>query len=48
MHRGGVAIVVEPLAGVPLYVTSRGLGTTLVPFKSEGFELDFDFTIVST
>jgi len=29
--------------GVPLYVTSRGLGTSLVPYGSEGFELDFDF-----
>lgn len=29
--------------GVPLYVTARGLGTTLVPSDSEGFELDFDF-----
>lgn len=29
---------------VPLYVTSRGLGTSLVPYETEGFELDFDFT----
>lgn len=29
--------------GVPLYVTARGLGTTLVPYDAEGFELDFDF-----
>lgn len=28
---------------VPLYVTSRGLGTSLVPHGNEGFELDFDF-----
>lgn len=28
---------------VPLYVTSTGLGTSLVPSGSEGFELDFDF-----
>ena len=27
---------------VPLYVTSRGLGTSLVPHGSEGFELEFD------
>ncbi len=29
--------------GVPLYVTSRGLGTSLVPYDTEGFEIDFDF-----
>lgn len=28
---------------VPLYVTSRGLGTSLVPHGTEGFELDLDF-----
>ncbi len=28
---------------VPLYLTSRGLGTSLVPYGSEGFEIDFDF-----
>jgi hypothetical protein len=28
---------------VPLYVTSRGLGTSLIPYENEGFELDFDF-----
>ncbi|MEM8903811.1 MAG: DUF5996 family protein [Actinomycetota bacterium] len=27
---------------VPLYVTSRGLGTSLVPHGSDGFELDLD------
>lgn len=27
---------------VPLYVTSRGLGTSLVPHGTEGFSLDFD------
>ena len=28
---------------VPLYVTSTGLGTSLVPYGTEGFELNFDF-----
>jgi hypothetical protein len=28
---------------VPLYVTARGLGTSLVPHGVDGFELDFDF-----
>jgi hypothetical protein len=28
--------------GVPLYVSARGLTTTLVPYGSEGFELEFD------
>ena len=28
---------------VPLYVSSRGLTTSLVPYESEGFELAFDF-----
>ena len=29
--------------GVTLYVTSRGLGTSLVPYGGRGFEIDFDF-----
>ncbi len=29
--------------GVPLYVTATGLGTSLVPYGAEGFELRFDF-----
>jgi hypothetical protein len=28
--------------GVPLYVTSRGLSTSLVPHGTDGFELEFD------
>jgi len=28
---------------VPLYVSSKGLTTSLVPYESEGFELAFDF-----
>ncbi|HKI44400.1 MAG TPA: DUF5996 family protein [Balneolales bacterium] len=28
---------------VPLYVTSRGLTTTLIPYGSRGFQVDFDF-----
>ena len=28
---------------VPLYVTSRGLGTSPIPFRSESFEIEFDF-----
>ena len=27
---------------VPLYVTARGLGTSLVPYQHEGFEIEFD------
>lgn len=29
--------------GVTLYVTSRGLGTSLVPYGAQSFEIDFDF-----
>ena len=28
---------------VPLYVTSRGLTTSVIPYGSRGFQLDFDF-----
>ena len=28
---------------VPLYVTSRGLGTSTIPWRDRVFELDFDF-----
>ena len=28
---------------VPLYVTARGLGTSPIPFRSEIFEMEFDF-----
>src|SRR5882762_3663545 len=28
---------------VPLYVTSRGLGTSLIPHGSRSFEIEFDF-----
>ena len=28
---------------VPLYVTSRGLTTSIIPYGSRGFQLDFDF-----
>ena len=28
---------------VPFYVTARGLTTSLIPYGSEGFEIDFDF-----
>ena len=28
---------------VPLYVTARGLGTSLIPYRERAFELDFDF-----
>jgi hypothetical protein len=28
---------------VPLYVTARGLGTSLIPHGSRGFSIDFDF-----
>ncbi len=28
---------------VPLYVTSHGLTTTLIPYGSRGFQIDFDF-----
>ncbi len=29
---------------VPLYVTARGLTTTLIPYGTRAFEIDFDFT----
>ena len=28
---------------VPLYVTARGLGTSLIPHGARAFEIDFDF-----
>src|SRR5258705_11608837 len=28
---------------VPLYVTSRGLGTSPIPYRERSFEVDFDF-----
>lgn len=28
---------------VPLYVTARGLGTSLIPYDEQSFELEFDF-----
>jgi hypothetical protein len=28
---------------VPLYVTARGLSTSVIPYKDEGFEIRFDF-----
>src|SRR5256885_10796896 len=28
---------------VPLYVTSRGLTTSLIPYNTRSFEIDFDF-----
>ena len=28
---------------VPLYVTARGLGSSLIPYKSSAFEINFDF-----
>ena len=28
---------------VPLYVTARGLSTSVIPYKGEGFEIRFDF-----
>jgi hypothetical protein len=28
---------------VPFYVTSRGIGTSPIPFGTESFEIDFDF-----
>lgn len=30
--------------GVPLYVTARGLATSLVPYGDDGFEIDLDLT----
>jgi hypothetical protein len=30
--------------GIPLYVSTRGLGTSMIPFGTEGVELEFDFT----
>jgi hypothetical protein len=29
---------------VPLYITARGLTTTLIPYGTRAFEIDFDFT----
>jgi hypothetical protein len=28
---------------VPLYVTARGLGTSVIPYEDRGFEVEFDF-----
>ena len=28
---------------VPLYVTARGLSTSVIPYRDEGFEIRFDF-----
>lgn len=28
---------------VPLYVTARGLGTSLIPYDEQSFDLEFDF-----
>src|ERR1700690_935700 len=28
---------------VPLYVTSRGLSTSVIPYRGENFEIQFDF-----
>ena len=30
---------------VPLYVTARGLSTSMIPANGRGFQIDFDFTI---
>ena len=30
--------------GVTLYVTARGLSTSLIPYGSRAFEIEFDFT----
>ena len=44
---GKVRLALTPLVNhwwnVPLYVNSRGLTTSLMPYKNEPFELTFDF-----
>jgi hypothetical protein len=44
---GKVRMVNTPLINhwwnIPLYVTARGLTTSLVPYGERGFEIDFDF-----
>src|ERR1700722_7288497 len=30
---------------VPLYVTSKGLGTSPIPYGSRSFDMEFDFTL---
>src|SRR4051794_17139693 len=34
---------INPSWGVTLYVTARGLTTSLIPYGSRGFEIEFDF-----
>ena len=45
---GKVRMVRTPLMShwwnVPLYVTARGLSTSMIPAVGRGFQIDFDFT----
>lgn len=44
---GKVSLALTPLVNhwwnVPLYVTSRGMSTSLIPYRDKPFELWFDF-----
>ncbi len=44
---GKVRMTLTPLSNhwwnVPLYVSSRGLSTSLIPYGERGFEMEFDF-----
>src|SRR3954451_7651951 len=44
---GKIRLVQTPLINhwwnVPLYVTTRGLTTSMMPYKDRAFQIDFDF-----
>src|ERR1700728_3490720 len=44
---GKIRLVLTPWLNhswhVPLYVTARGLSTSVIPYQGEGFEIRFDF-----